>query len=282
MVSNPLDPPESDAPVLPAFAAAYGLPLDADPLELLSQLARAFAQVPYENLTKILRNHEAGSAAEARRSPAEVVGDHLELGTGGTCFSLTSTFLHLVRALGWQAEPILVDRRYGADTHSALLVWINGQPHILDPGYLIVRPLPIPRGGELIIPTEFNQLVLTPRDGGRKVDLHTLHQKQKTYRLTFKTDPADPGTFLRAWDTSFGVDMMTYPVLTRVRPGEQIYLQSNRLQIRSMQDVQKEELDPAALVTRIAQEFGIDASIVQRALAVLHRKGELDGRAATG
>ena len=48
-------------------------------------------------------------------SPAEVLADHEQCGAGGTCFSLTAAFLHLVRSLGWKAEPLLADRRYGCD-----------------------------------------------------------------------------------------------------------------------------------------------------------------------
>ena len=48
-----------------------------------------------------------------------------------------------------RAEPILADRRYGDDTHSALVVWHEGKPHLLDPGYLIVRPLPLPSAAGL-------------------------------------------------------------------------------------------------------------------------------------
>src|SRR5204863_234100 len=67
---------------------------------------------------KIIKDAEAGGVEEARRTPAEVLADHHALGAGGTCFALTATMLHLVRALGFPAEPILADRRYGADTHS--------------------------------------------------------------------------------------------------------------------------------------------------------------------
>src|SRR5262249_53625221 len=229
---------------------------------------------PYENLTKIIKQHHTGTIAEARRAPGEVLADHLRLGTGGTCFSLTATLLHLVRALGWQAELILADRRYGPDTHCALVVWIGGQPHLLDPGYLIVRPIPLPTQGELRLPTEFNEVVLTARDGGARVDLHTLQKGHKTYRLTFKAEPVAAAEFLRAWDASFDWDMMHYPVLTRVAGGRQIYLQENRLQVRGRETVGRTELDPTLLPQTIAREFGIEPSVAAQALDILLRTGE--------
>lgn len=279
MYHDPLQPPEGPA-LLRDFAHQSGLHLVTGSPGSLAELATAFTRLPYENLTKILKEATSGSAAEARRHPGEVLGDHTRMGTGGTCFSLTATLLHLVRALGWQAEPLLADRHYGPDTHSAVLVWIQGRPHLLDPGYLLVRPIPLPEEGELRVPTAFNEVVLTAREGGTKVDLHTIQQGQRTYRLTFKTRPADRSEFLRAWDVSFDSDLMTYPVLTQVRGGQQIYLQQNRLMVRGKERTRRTELDPEQLLEFITREFGIAPDIAAKALHVLERKGTRHGAAA--
>jgi arylamine N-acetyltransferase len=279
MRTDPLALPGPDATVLATFLDAYHIDASASTFEVLGQVAAAFSRLPYENLTKIIKHASAGSLAEARRPPAEVIADHVRLGTGGTCFALTSTLLHLVRALGHRAEPILADRRYGADTHCALLVWLDGRPHLLDPGYLIVRPLPLPELGELRVPTAFNEVLLAARDGGKRIDLSTRQQGQQTYRLTFKAEPADVGTFLRAWDASFAWDMMRYPVLSRVVADRQLYVQQNRLQVRSPASVERTELDPDELASTIARAFGIAPAVAARALEILRRKGEGHGGA---
>lgn len=274
MPLDPLTPPDGDSLALRSFLEHRRITLAEDRVELLTQVAAAFARLPFENLTKIIKEATSGTAAAARRFPDEVIADHLRFGTGGTCFALTSTLLHLVRALGWQAEPILADRRYGAETHSGLLVWIEGKPHLLDPGYLIVRPLPLPAAGEVVIPTAFNEVTLTAREGGAKVDLHTVQQGQKVYRLTFKTQPAERSAFLRAWDVSFTADMMRYPVLTHVANGQQLYLQKNRLMLRGRAATEHRELDPETLIAQIAQAFGVAPEITTQALRILRRKGE--------
>ena len=279
MSDHPLQQPEPNAPLLQQFLRAYHINTVQPPLEVLTDVVRAFAQLPFENLTKIIKDAEAGRAEQARRTPTEVLTDHWALGTGGTCFALTSALLYLIRALGWQAQPILADRRYGADTHSALLVWIDGKPHLLDPGYLIVRPLPLPTAGEMRIETPFNQLLLTAKDAGSKVELRTIQQKQTTYRLTFKTNPVDAGEFLRAWDTSFDAEMMRYPVLSRVAGNQQIYLQKRHLLIRG-EETECKELPPDRLIAEIARQFHIAPEVVARALGVLQRQGDLHGTAA--
>ncbi|NLF69547.1 MAG: hypothetical protein GX575_10900 [Candidatus Anammoximicrobium sp.] len=273
MEINPLAPPQDDE-VLRAFLQRFQVPAGLAPRDLLRAVAAAFTHLPYENLTKIIKEDQQQAAVRARRLPAEVLADHFQGGTGGTCFSLTATLLHVVRALGWQAEPLLADRRYGENTHCALLVWIGGRPHLLDPGYLILDPISLDQRGQTRIVTEFNELVLTPQADGRRLELATVSQGQAKYRVTFKTAPADPGEFCRAWDASFDWDMMRYPVLTRVCGGRQLYLQGGWFQARDRSAVQREDISQNQLADRIAAEFGIALQIVRRALEILHRKGE--------
>ena len=233
-------------------------------------MVQAFSGLPYENLTKIIKQASLGSGDRSRRWPTEVVSDHLASGTGGTCFSLTATLLYLLRSLGWQAEPILADRHYGENTHCAVVIWIEGRPHLLDPGYLIVTPVPLTGSNDATeIETGFNQLLLSPSSGDGRRSLYTLQQGSTSHRLTFKTEPADPGEFLKAWDASFDWDMMQYPLLTRIRGHEQLYLRGNRLQIRSHDSLQRQEIAPDLLVDQIASEFNLDASVTTQALSIL-------------
>jgi arylamine N-acetyltransferase len=275
-ILDPLALPQPDSPLLAEFLRAFGIPRDLPPEQLLSAVGAAFARLPYENLTKIIRAAASGSVVESRRVPAVVLADHFQVGTGGTCFSLTATLLHLIRALGWRAEPILADRRYGADTHCALVVWIDGRPHLLDPGYLITSPLLLPETGEIARDTEFNQVLLRATAGGSRVELRTRQNGHESMRLTFKSAPVDRCEFLKAWDASFDWDMMHYPLLTRVSGHRQTFLNRNRLQVRSSQDVTRLEVDPNQLIERIQQEFGIAPEVVANALAILNRQGVRD------
>jgi arylamine N-acetyltransferase len=277
MYEHPLLPPEANSPLLRQFLHAHGINAAQPPVELLTEVARAFSRLPFENLTKIIQDAEAGRVEVARRTPGRVLADHWALGTGGTCFALTSTMLYLVRALGFQAEPILADRRYGADTHSGLLVWQDGKPHLLDPGYLILQPLPIPTSGEIRIPTPFNELILRAQNGGTRVQLYTLQTNHSTYRLTFKTKPVDAGEFLRAWDVSFEADMMRYPVLSRVVGNQQLYLQKKHLLIRGANETKTLEVPPEQLSVEIARQFQIAPAVVAKALDLLQCKGETRG-----
>ena len=272
MKKSPLASPGPDSPALAAFLAHFRIERGLAADMLVENIATAFSSIPYENLTKILKQDHEGAQA-ARRCPEEVIKDHIRLGSGGTCFSLTAALLHILRALGLRAEPILADRHYGNNTHCALLVWLNERPHLLDPGYLILRPLPLPEGEETsrIVPTCFNELLLKHREDGSRIELHTSQQGSVSHRLTFKAEPAEDSDFLDAWDASFGWDMMRYPLLTRVRGGEQLYLQGSRFQRRSRETVERAEL---SATPEIASVFGIEEGLIARALALFSRRGE--------
>jgi arylamine N-acetyltransferase len=265
-------------PALQLFARHFRLDLQQDRDALLRQVVRAFTNLPYENLSKVVCEAERGRVPEARRYPQEVITDHIRLGTGGTCFSLTATLMHLLRELGWEAEPILADRPYGPNTHCALLLWRDGQPHLLDPGFLLTDPIPLPRDQPVLLPTSFHQVRLCPRQDGRYVDLYVASpQGQEQHRITFKTSPVDWSEFVRVWDASFDWDMMRYPLLTRVCNGEHIYLKGNRLQRRTLCRVERQELSPVSLAEHIHRLFGIAPEVVYRALAVWKRRGERHG-----
>jgi arylamine N-acetyltransferase len=263
--------------VLMDFMAHFGIPPGGCPRQLLGRVAAAFAALPYENITKIIKRAELLSPEKARRYPEEVIRNHMDWGTGGTCFSLTSALLHLVRALGWRAEYILADRRYGPDTHCALLLWIDDLPHLLDPGFLIADPVALPAEGEREFKTASNSLVLVP-DGSGGISLSSVRQGARTYRLTYRTSPVDAGEFSRAWDASFGWDMMRYPLLTRTAASKQIYLKGSRLQISSADSVERLEISTDELIAKIAETFRIHPSVVGRAVSILRDRRDMGGK----
>ena len=89
------------------FMSHFGIRPGKPALPLLTEIATAFSALPYENITKIIKRAEAGTCEKARRGPAEVIEEHISWGTGGTCFSLTSALMHLVRSAGWESQYVL-------------------------------------------------------------------------------------------------------------------------------------------------------------------------------
>ena len=277
MTIDVIDPPPHDSDALRCFLRQTGIDPSAPRGELLEQVGAAFSRMPYENLTKIVADDARPASSDARRTPLEVLEDHAALGTGGTCFSLTAALLHVLRGLGFAAEPILADRWYGANTHCALIVEHESRTMLLDPGYLIARPVPLPVSEPVRSCGALQEILLSPRGGGARVELATVEGSAASSRLTYRVEPASPDAFLAAWDASFSWDMMRYPVLTKATGASQLYLQGCRLRVRTAAGVVRRELSPEELPGVIAREFGLRASVAQSALAILRRKGEAIG-----
>jgi hypothetical protein len=252
---------------LATFAIDPGLPKD----QLVLRIALSFKSVPYENLTKILKADRVISARSAMRYPDEVIGDFLKWGTGGTCFSLTAALAAILDSLEIEAYPILADRSYGPDTHCGLIMpGKNGELLLLDPGYLLFAPMPVPRDGPVFFDTEFNRIELLPCAGGTRLELYTIVKNNGKLRLTFKVEPVSDEAFGKAWEQSFAFEMMTYPVLTRHANGCHQYLQGNVLAVRDEHRTQRVTLTPDKQIEFIARTAGMDRAVVTRALEVVN------------
>jgi arylamine N-acetyltransferase len=260
-----------DQGVLERFLWKFGIdPVQAPDL-LAGAVTRAFKEIPYENLTKILKADSVINAGSALRYPDEVIGEYLKWGTGGTCFSLTAALAGVLDALGIEAYPLLADRHYGVDTHCGLIMpCADGGLRLLDPGYLLFAPLQVPREGAAFFETPFNRVELLPTAGGRRLELYTIVKNNRKLRLTFKLEPVSDDTFARAWEQSFAFEMMTYPILTRQSDGCHQFLQGNVLAVRDSQRTQRVTLTPDKLVEFYSSSAGMDRTIVTRALEIVN------------
>jgi len=235
--------------------------------QLFCASVRAFSRIPYENITKIIRRAEAGGDDTARRDPDEVIDDHIRWGTGGTCFSLTSALCRLARDMGFEAEYLLADRSYGQNTHSALSVRIDGNPYLIDPGFLITDPVPLTLTDPMEIVSGGERITLIPGETG--ISLFTQRSGKSVHRLTYKIAPADTGEFYKAWNASFNWEMMRYPLLARAGASGRAYLRGSMFQVSNNDSVKRVKIPENELVAAIAREFGIHPAIVARALDLL-------------
>ena len=264
-----------DEATVHAFLSRFNISGE-DPDRLLFQVTAAFKEVPFENLTKIIKADSVISPSSARRHPDEVVGDYLRWGTGGTCFSLTASVVALLDALGIDAWPVLADRHYGQDTHCGIIiVRHDGSVLLLDPGYLLFAPAAVPVEQPSFFDTGFNRIELKPVAGGSRIELYTIVKGNRKLRLTFKIEPVSDEAFGRSWDRSFAFEMMNYPVLTRRIKGTHQYLQGNVLALRDAERTKRFTLTPEKQLAFICGSMNIHRDIVIQALEVIRH-----GRAA--
>src|SRR5215471_2183224 len=83
------------------FMKRYGLPppaSEAPSVELLEEIAAAFANIPFENATQINRLHEEGPELQLSST---LVAQHLLHGTGGICYALVHALKELLDLYGF-------------------------------------------------------------------------------------------------------------------------------------------------------------------------------------
>lgn len=258
------------------FEERYGVVRAERGLDGLADLVQGFSRLPYENLSKIIA-WRAGALPPTPRRPDRVMEDHAALGTGGTCFSLTELLRQLVASRGLEARPVMAHMKHGLDIHCALQVELHGRPYLLDPGYLVGRPLPLEPGSEADWRPGEGRLLAggaipgVPDTGG--LDLFTMEPEGPRWRYRLGARPARPVEFERRWLESFRLPGMRSLVVTRrAEDGDRLYLHDHKLRIRGARRVN--ENVRATLDATVERLFGIDAHVVAAARELLGRDGQ--------
>jgi hypothetical protein len=259
----------NDRVLLDRFCRRYGIHPRDGQADVIEQCARAFSALPYENLTKIIRSDSVLSPSSALRYPAEVLADHLKWGTGGTCFSLTAALIAVFNELGFNAQPLLADRYYGPDTHCGLVVMHEDRMLLIDPGYLLFEPTPLPEVASSMISLDYTNIELRPSQGGSRVELATIVRGNRKVRLTYKRFPVDAAAFRRAWVGSFTWEMMTYPVLARCSAGRHLYFQGTSASVRTSEKTERFDLGPSEQFAFISENMGVAGDVVLKAWEVI-------------
>lgn len=260
------------------FEALFGASLLPLGLEHLAQVVGRFAAIPYENLTKIIKAGDEADPVRRMRQPVEVLSDYARWGSGGTCFSLTSCLQSILMEYGYSCRPHMADLGNHRNNHCALIVDYNGRLYLLDPGYLITRPLPVPAGGSVVHETALHPVLLERDRFGDGLNLSTLEPDGSKFRYRLDATPCDPKEFIRHWIDSFSWNMMHSLLITRVIPDGRFYLHD-----RHVRWFNRDGRRTGKLTTdfddQVSSHTGIHRDIVLRARSILaETKRELEDR----
>ncbi len=239
----------------------FGLPSGNPELEALRRLVECYSNLPYENLTKIIKKFTAGSAEERLRGPVEVVSGYVERHTGGTCFSLTYCLGSILSSAGYRCYPVMADMKR-PNIHCALVVEMNERRYLVDPGYLVGEPVEL-AGKPVRMETTFGVVEIRPREGER-YDLFTLDGEDRKWRYTVKTAAVSHAAFMRFWQDSFSLPMMNNLLLTRLTPQGHLYIKNHHLRMKSASGKTNENIR-SGFESRIAADFGIPPDVTAQA-----------------
>ena len=236
-------------------------------LDQISEIARKFSALPYENLSKILNFYRFGDA-EHFRMPDELFEDHQRHRLGGTCFSLTYFLLEILTYAGYDCAPILGDMKWGENVHSAVIVELDNRTYLVDPGYLIHKPLPLSRDTRTRFLTEHSGIEIRFDHESEKYNLYTFRHGNFIWRYRFSEEPVDMSSFAKHWGESFYKPSMHGIVLTKASQEEMIYIHNDFMKITSAEKVQRAK-SRDTIEKAIAEEFGISLDILEEARMAL-------------
>jgi len=243
------------------FLSHFKLPGGDPDLDVLRGIISCYANIPYENVTKIIRKFTASTPAERLRRPVEVVTGYIDQHTGGTCFSLTYCLGSILSKAGYECYPVMADMKR-PNIHCALVVLHGGRRFLVDPGYLLGEPVEL-SGAPFTMTTSFGTVELRPRSGER-YDLFTVTGSERKWRYRVKTAPVSHALFLRYWQESFSLPMMNSLQLTKLTEHGHLYIRNHHLRLRRADSKLNENIRKN-LESRIEAEFGIAASITAEA-----------------
>ncbi len=236
--------------------------------EYLTKLLEAFTNLPYENISKIIKLNHNFTSENRIRLPEEVMEDHIRFHLGGTCFSLTCFLQALLITQGFTCYPVIAGMRNRPNCHCALVVLLDGKKYLVDPGYLLTRPMEINKDQPRIYRTPYSGVELVFDKSLEQYFLCTFTRNESKWRYFFQDLPVTPEKFIQYWFDSFYQSTMHGLCLTKIRKDGLVYLHKDFLQISNFDGKQKHKVQQNyhSIVNDI---WGINPELVEQALAAI-------------
>ena len=250
------------------FLDHYSLRPSEPERQQLREIARAFSHLPYENVTKILKDARSSNSKMKGRATDEVLEDHLKWNTGGTCFSLCNALLDILESSGFSSHIAMADMHYGSNIHCAVVVRLNARHYLLDPGYLLHQPIPLPPSRmQTDLQTPMNTIILRNETPGI-FSLYTEENGQTKWRYRLRANPIRRDEFKQHWIHSFSLNTMDHLMLSSLTDSGRLYFRKDRL----------EHVHPGARIRRkitgfeaaeLSTVFGVPSDLIAHAQKVL-------------
>ncbi|MCD4701701.1 MAG: arylamine N-acetyltransferase [Candidatus Aegiribacteria sp.] len=186
------------------FFDHFGISPNRPDRDSLQIILSHFSRIPWENLTKFLIKAQRFPAEERLRLADTVISEHIEKGTGGTCFSLTEALGTILSCAGFYCHPVMADMNHGKNIHCALSVIVeDGMSFLADPGYLVPVPVLMEPGKASQIDTSLQTLVWEPSEKGNSFDLYSIDDDIRNWKYRIRMDPVNSTEFRNHWLKSF-------------------------------------------------------------------------------
>lgn len=251
-----------------SFLKRYPIYKSKGSLECLEEILIQFSNLPYENLSKIIKHHRESDDLKKIRLPVELMEDHLAYHFGGTCFSLTFLLQNILTYHDFRCYPVMADMRWGENVHCVLIVVINNLKYLVDPGYLLTTPMIIQPRRSVIHYSEVSGVELKFIESEERYHLSTFNHHEKKWRYRFLDRSVSENDFLKFWFSSFHWNSMHGLCLTKIEKDRMIYIHKTFMRETTFSDKKNFNIKKTYHNT-IQKIFSIDPPIIEEALASL-------------
>jgi arylamine N-acetyltransferase len=227
------------------------------------------ARVPFENATKILRDREIADPAEKPRTPEIFWADHLELGSGGTCFARIAAFDALLSALGFSTRRLLGRVEHDGD-HAGLAVAAPAGEVLADVGFPLTAVIP---AGVERLETALAELAITRTARGTAVAwLDGVPEGPRGLELFSETVSEE--RYREHWRKTFRPDsrFLTRVAMRRNLENRSISYAEGEVRVDDRHARLRIPLAPAAAPAMLSELFGIERELLERAFALVEPK----------
>lgn len=252
-----------------AFHEYFAIATKRADIHYLKEILHHFSKFPYENLSKIIKHSRETEMLRKMRFPLEVMEGYIRSRLGGTCFSLTFFLETVLVHNGYRCYPVMADMKWSANSHCAMIVFLEDGKFLVDPGYLLNQPMRMADQQPRVYDSEFTGVELVRRPESGLFEVYTFNRTEMKWRYRFRAEgPCPPGEFLRHWKSSFSWNSMHGLCLTRTESGKLIYIHKHFMR-ESTYDGKRNFNIKKDYHERIHVAFGIEPVMVEQALSAL-------------
>jgi hypothetical protein len=168
----------------------------------------------------------------------------------------------LLTSCGFESFIAMGDMHYGANIHCAVVVRLQQDSYLLDPGYLLHQPIRLPEI-QVRIATPMNT-VIVKNEGAYNFSLFTEENGTIKWRYLLKALPVSREEFERHWNHSFSLNSMEAVILTRANHNGRLYYRKDRMELVQPHQRTKQKITRNDHQT-LAQAFGLPADLIAQA-----------------
>ncbi len=252
------------------FLSHFKLISQKSDILFLREILHHFSKIPYENISKIIKFNKYANFEERVRLPEEIIEDHKKYGLGGTCFSLTYYLQMILTQNGFKCYPITADMLNRPNEHCALIVNLNDNKFLVDPGYLLTEPVQLIRGSN-IIKSLINPIELEYDDLDEVYNVYSFDGIYKKWRYSFEDSRLSEEEFQEYWQASFFKGTMKGICLNQIKDGKMMYVHNDYFKITSLKGKEKSRIKENYIAS-VHNIFGITSELIEQAQALLPKK----------